>query len=131
MHNNPYLQLLVWQYSSKTVSAIFCFAFFFVRDIYYKHFKSIANPRARLVSFCRNRNGVPGPSQPSQLWRVHCSKPAIRGAHRTYIRLLLLVADVLYPTRSSSQVKTTTTTTTISVTNYSQTNLGGVFSLAF
>ena len=42
------------------MSAIFCFAFFFVRDIYYKHFKSIANPRARLVSFCRNQNGVQG-----------------------------------------------------------------------
>ena len=58
LHNNPYLQLLVWQYTSQTVSAIFCSAFFFVRDIYYKHFKPIANPRARLVSFCRNQNRV-------------------------------------------------------------------------
>ena len=40
------------------VSAIFCLAFFFNRDIQYKHFKTIANPTARLRSFCRNQNGV-------------------------------------------------------------------------
>ena len=44
---------------SKTVSTIFCFAFFFVRDIHYEHFKPIGNPRTCLVSFCRNWNGVP------------------------------------------------------------------------
>ena len=58
VHGNPKFQMQLQQHCFKTVSAIFCLGFFFVRDIQYKHFKPMGNPTACLLSFCRNRNGV-------------------------------------------------------------------------